>query len=135
MMEEYRLEIGEGRAASAPDIMRSGGLGPCIAIAAYDPRTRSGYMVHEPAPGKQELAAFVQVVENAYGGLERVRVFAAGGALDPYPMLPELTGMIDESRKIVEDALRKRFGRRARFSWGECELFLDLKRGRFNVEH
>ncbi len=76
--EEIEVRMGELKKAFYPNILCSGGLGPCIAVAVYHPATRSGYMLHEH---HADIEAKIIEIKRDYRDLSRVRVFVTGNSL------------------------------------------------------
>lgn len=58
MSERLRVGIAEIKFGRAPEVLVTYGLGSCLSITLYDPRTRTGAMAHTllptPRPGQAE---------------------------------------------------------------------------------
>lgn len=123
--------------ANSPATLTSGAMGPCVAIAMYDPKTRSGYMLHEPSFFCTDLRCMIQKIKQDYGDLSRLNVFVAGNSLcsDPHVMQRDLQNNI---RPYVEEVLREYFKEsQLQISWApddhRVELFLDTSNGDFDL--
>ncbi len=81
-MEPIEIDVSqcEMKKANYPDTLLAD-LGPCIAIGVYDPKTRSGYMMHEPHFQHTDLDGKIQKIQKDYGDLSRLSVFVAGNSL------------------------------------------------------
>lgn len=99
----------ETKKAQAPDVLCSGGVGPCIVIAIHDPVTQSGYMSHDPEFNQQSLDVFINTVQKDYRDLSRVRVMAYGGSMSMWKVSDRAFGAELELRDSVEDALNNLF--------------------------
>ena len=64
--EEIYVGMGDLKKALYPNILCSGGLGPCIAVAVYHPATRSGYMLHEH---HADIEAKIKEIQEDYRDL------------------------------------------------------------------
>ena len=127
------------RRVSSPDALKSGGVGPCIAIAVYDPLTQSGYMMHEASFILADLGDTLRKIERDYGGLKRLKVCAFGSGIPSSLLpgtLPDLADRILEIRAFVEATLREYFDEsQIKTRWLEKgwvgELFLHTSSGQF----
>jgi len=130
----------ETKKALFPDILDSGGLGPCIAVAIYDPVTRSGYMAHSPSFDNDEiLETLIQRVQEDYGDLSSLRILAFGGAIDTGIFLPDQIQGVKRCRVYVDDILKKHFSApQIQIKWAAnymiASLILDTSKGRFITE-
>ena len=70
-MHIIKVGVCEMKKANYPDTLVSGGMGPCIAIGVYDPKTRSGYMMHEPDFLSVDLSGKLQEIQRISGIPER----------------------------------------------------------------
>ncbi|MBR9692270.1 hypothetical protein GOV06_05805 [Candidatus Woesearchaeota archaeon] len=139
MEDIYQEEIivkDDWRKASNPDILKSGGLGPCIAIGVYDPNTKTGYMVHIPGMSDENLSKFLEVVKNDYPNLDDLIVEAFGAGMDDCED-KEYHEYLKLDRKYVEKKLSKLF-KNLVCDWlpNNCvgELILDTHTGEFDTE-
>ncbi len=114
--EINEIEVGqfEFKKAYSPDVLSSGGLGPCIAVGVFDPLTRSGYIMHSPGfkicEPEMEFNLF-RIIEDYLGSsrdLSKLKVFAAGCAFERDDDLDFRKFKIDE-RAHAERILRNYF--------------------------
>ena len=100
-----KVEFMEEDKAESPDVLRSGGLGPCIAIGVYDPLTKAGYMAHHQCFSEADLASFNRWVQSDCEDLARLHVVAvgAGYADDEEPDIQYIT---TASRALVESTIK-----------------------------
>jgi len=126
-----------GRAAS-PDILFSGGLGPCVAIAVYNPHIKTGYMMHEPNLGirRNSLKEFISAIKRETTNMLELKVCATGSS----PFYDGEGLLIDckESRRIAEDTIRKEFQKKnVRIEWTpqnfSSALSLYTETGKFEI--
>ncbi len=82
-ISDIEAEMGELTKVEYPNALSSGGLGPCIAIGFYDPRTKSGYMMHEPSVKlrEPEIERMMDIIREDYGSLSRLRVGVTGRSI------------------------------------------------------
>jgi len=135
--EDIEVEQFEMKKASYPDTLSSGGLGSCIAIGVYDPKTRSGYMMHEPIFQYANLDEKIQEIKRDYGNLARLKLFVAGNSLSWDDA--EQREFERSDRPYVERILRKYFqNSQLQIKWTPdnhiAELFLDTSSGEFDLD-
>jgi len=133
--EEIEVGMGELKKALYPNILCSGGLGPCIAVAVYHPATRSGYMLHEH---HADIEAKIKEIQRDYRDLSRVQVYVTGNS--------SLSSLDTEQRAFeryfrvdVEKIINQYFNQRqTTFEWladNLCgELYLYTSSGKFIVD-
>ena len=136
--EDIKVEQLEMKKANYPDTLSSGGLGPCIAIGVYDPKTRTGYMMHEPHFQYPDLDGKINEIRGDYGDLTRLRVFAAGNSLASDDDAKQ-RDFERSDRPYVEQTLRKYFqDSQLQIRWmpddHSAELFLDTSTGEFELD-
>ena len=112
---------------SYPDRLCSGSCQPCIAVAAYDSDSRTGYMMHKANMfNENALVHFISALKKDYGSLEGLMLKAVGGSRDIKSKDEVLM-----NREYVEDMLKENF-REEQYTitwletWEACELYLDL---------
>jgi hypothetical protein len=137
--KEIEVPMFEWRRVEYPDILKSGGLEPCIAIGLYDPETRSGYGYHYiPGSRYTELRKMIASARNVYHDLSGLAVFIGGNSLDSDEDADSLESSLAERLRI-----RKLLGRYFKDSqiqvrWlpndSSGELFLDTMAGEFRFE-
>ena len=136
--EDIEVEQFEMKKANYPDTLRSGGLGPCIAIGVYDPMTRSGYMMHEPHFQSADLDKNINEIRRDYGDLIRLRVFVAGNSLDSDDDAKQRE-FNRSNRPYVEQTLKKYFQvSQLQVNWMPDDhiavLSLDTSTGEFELD-
>ena len=138
-MEPIEIDVGqfEMKKANYPDTLLAN-LGPCIAIGVYDPKTRSGYMMHEPHFQYADLDRKINEIVGDYGDSTRLRVFAAGNSLtsDDDAKQREFER---SNRPYVEQTLRKYFhDSQLQIRWMPddhcCGLYLHTSTGEFELD-
>ena len=135
--EQIYVEVGEMTKAQSPDTLWTDGLGPCIAVAVYDPVTKSGYMMHTFL--HVSLEPQIQKIKNDYGDLSRLRVFVTGDSMSLYGGVRQDDDFDLSGRSYVEEIITNYFDkRRTTIQWlpdDQCgELHLDTSTGKFKVE-
>ncbi|MDO8510725.1 MAG: hypothetical protein Q7S55_01015 [Nanoarchaeota archaeon] len=133
--EELYVEVGEMTKAHSPDSLWTDGLGPCIAVAVYDPVTKSGYLMH--ALPHTSLEPKIEEMSKDYGDLSRLRVFVTGNSMSFYNGIRQDKFDLSE-RSYVEGIMTKYFNkRRTTIQWlpdNHCgELHLDTSTGKFKA--
>ena len=122
-----KVEDSEMKKANYPDTLRSGGLGPCIAIGVYDPKSKSGYMMHEGNFQYEDLDGAIQVIERDYGDLSSLKVFATGNSLSSYDDDEEQREYEIANRPFVEQILNKYFqASQLQIEWMPDDVTADL---------
>ena len=121
-----------------PAVLQSGGLGPCIAIGFYDPKTRSGYMMHEPGMRHTDLSGRIQQIKRDYGGLSKLEVFVTGNSLSSNDDDTQRE-YVRSDRLFVEKIIKKYFRKsQVQIQWLPDnhigELYLDTTTGQFSLE-
>ncbi|MEK6939304.1 MAG: hypothetical protein AABX31_01110, partial [Nanoarchaeota archaeon] len=129
------VEIREMTKAHSRDILWTDGLGPCIAVAVYDPVTKSGYLMH--ALLHTSLEPHIEQIKNDYLDLSRLHVFVTGNSLSFYNEAEQRKFDFAE-RLYVEEVIAKSFNKRGTtIRWlpdHHCgELRLDLSTGKFKA--
>jgi hypothetical protein len=134
------VDVEEWEIARGDSILETRGLGPCIGIAAYDPVTRTGHMLHTANPHAAPMVLdefFGSIAETAHDP-ERVIFYVRGG----HPC--QIEGCEDSTetaRQVTLDRL-KAFGRSAMSAdveWtenpeGVVDMRLDTWTGEFVSE-
>ncbi len=138
---EIVVGIDEFRKATCPDVLKSGGLGPCIAIGVYNPSDRSGYMLHEADPQTTNyLMEFLRTIEADYGGMDGLRVRVGGNSLSNADTIDRSLREYQKCNRIyVKNTLLNYFERRRIIfrrapDDNNCELVLDLQKGSFDYD-
>lgn len=90
--ERIPVRIGEVKVAADGRVLYTIGLGSCVAIALYDPKTHIGGLAHAmlPEPGRRDgppgryattaVEELVQQLQQQGAGVRRLRARLAGGA-------------------------------------------------------
>lgn len=139
MTREIKVEMNEGmKKVRYPNILRSGGLGPCVAFALYDARTRSGYMAHDLEFHSFEMEKRLKLIKKDYGSIARLQVYVTGNSIWSKDNQDQRDFEMRE-RELYESFLRKNFvERRTYVDWSPPdimrELILDTKVPEFRVE-
>ncbi|MCW3084226.1 MAG: hypothetical protein JWP12_1592 [Bacteroidetes bacterium] len=132
-MFDITIEMGEDAKAESPQIISSGGMGPCISVAISDPIGKCGYMRHQSNPeNDNDLEDFIIKSLAECSNVNIVKVYAAGGAEG------EDADHVLDSRKYVLELLSKYFIKsQIKIKWskheGVAELVLDTGKGKFKV--
>jgi len=63
------------------EIVHSGQLNPCIAIGIYNPKTKRGYLIHQPHMLNINLSEEIETIGRVEGDLSEIKVVAAGNSL------------------------------------------------------
>lgn len=81
-MEEIEANDFEYKKAKAPDILTSGGLGPCIAVGAI--YCSKGYLAHfsHIVPPRPELERLLGDLKKDVKNKSKLKIYIAGGGLD-----------------------------------------------------
>lgn len=125
--------------ANSPDVLRSGGLGPCIAIGLYDPLTMSGYMIHDHHFSEADVIGFKRAVQADYVDLSRLHVVAIGAGYSTAIEDQEERAITEAMRSEVEQSINNFFaGAQIYIEWTPDdkgnELFLDTLTGTFGID-
>ena len=133
------IEVGtmESATAHSPDILYSGGIGPCIAIAIYDPYSKIGHMMHSPDFELVNLKEDIEKIVQQSKDPSSLKVYAIGNSLDSEDD-EELQNFVLNNRILVEKTLKEIFGEhQLEIFWAPsdhiCTLTLDILRGEFST--
>ena len=105
-MEEIEVKQSEYKKAQAPDILYSGGLGPCIVVGAI--YRGNGFMVHMPDPLCEEylLESLLKDLRKGARNRRDLKIYVAGGGRDSGEDEDYNRG-ITENRKLVLEKIAK----------------------------
>ena len=82
MNDTFDVGQGERKKACKGDILNSGGLGPCIAIVIYNPKSKCAIMMHEPNwETDNKLTEYLKEITEELGNKEDLKAFAMGNAI------------------------------------------------------
>lgn len=116
--------------------LNSGGLGPCIAIAIYNRKTRHGFMIHHPNLDVDRiLEDLLPKVISKLGRASSLKVEVAGCAVDRLDKVMDSKCL--SARSYVEQQLQNNFlSENIRIEWSDpgdiTELTLDTQSGIFS---
>lgn len=127
----------EMKRANYPDTLLAC-LGPCIAIGIYDPKTRSGYMMHEPDWKQEDLDGKIKKIQKDYDDLSRLKVFVTGNSLTSSDDKKQRK-YEKANRPFVERVLKRYFqASNVQIRWMPddhcCLLYLHTSIGEFKLE-
>ncbi|MEE9525588.1 MAG: hypothetical protein V3V78_03205 [Candidatus Woesearchaeota archaeon] len=138
-MKEIEVDGDDWKKADYPDILHTI-LGPCIGIGIFDPKTRSGYMIHSTDfYVLDNLDSFLNIIQEDYKDLSRLRLCVVGNSLlgdDPQ----EVNECSLKSRSYVEDQLPIYFNKsQIDFQWAlndvSVDFVLDTSTGDFSIKY
>lgn len=135
-MEDKELEIDESGRVNYPNVISSGGLGPCIAVGIYDKKSRSGYMMHKAgADNDNDLEIFIQDTLKSTTK-EDLEVWVCGGVID---VDDEDELDVTHARTFVSNLIEKYFKKeQVTLKWAKSrtssELILNTETGKFTIE-
>lgn len=138
MDEDITLEQCQSGSVVYPYQIRSGGLGPCIAIGIYDKKKRRGYMIHESnASHNQEVPTFIENVLKK-SKKDNLTVYVAGGEISNLDE-PEDKEYTQGCRDYVKEELDRIFDiNQIIYNWNNTpniiELILSTEDGKFHIE-
>jgi hypothetical protein len=131
-MEEIKVDMNEYKTTTAPNILTSGGLGPCICVGAI--YKKKGYMTHfVTGAGLCELNRLLDDLKRDVKTKSSLKVYVAGGELRGAKI-----NSVDETqieyRKLTLDRIAD-YGFKTtevRWNWPDStqELFLILSENR-----
>jgi hypothetical protein len=113
--------------ASNGDFLCSGGLGPCIAIAIYNKKTKEGAMNHHPAwVHDKVLDIELQKIIMKLGKIADLQVVVAGANLDTQDD-KEQREIVRSSREYVTETLSSFFkGNQINITWTDDNSFTEM---------
>lgn len=104
---EWEWAVAKGRAELITE-----GLGPCIGIAAYDPKQKIGHMGHFPMPeasGWEDIDELLESIKGYSPSTKHLNLWLRGGSVDIEPVKfeaePEPLEYSLESRKYMLERL------------------------------
>ncbi|MFW6024728.1 MAG: hypothetical protein ACOCRX_00130 [Candidatus Woesearchaeota archaeon] len=138
MRKEVFVEMFLMEKEFSPNILNSGGLGPCVAIGFYNPNEKSGYMLHHPMPYKDNLDNYFNEIKEDYKDTSNLEIYVTGNS----PSMSDDINQIDHYnlRELIEESLTDYFyDSKLNYDWTDdynciTNLILDLEKGHFEVE-
>lgn len=95
-----------------PKSMSSGIMGPCISVAIFDTKSKSGYMRHQPnADTDDDMENFIKETLKECS-IENVKVCISGGAFDKDDDEMVTPDSVMNSRDYVEELVLKYFDKK-----------------------
>jgi hypothetical protein len=123
----------------SPEIISSGGLGPCIAIGIYHKRKKKGYMLHVACPSASASAeTFLDHVIKETKNTETLKVYVCGSSIERRDGRESVEDA-NQDREFIKELINEKLKtRNTEFNWAPSdattELFLDVQNGEFSVE-
>jgi len=143
MSSEIEVDMGEMEKTENPDILFAG-FGPCIVIGFYNPKTKSGYMIHDPHIQTINLSAKIDLIKKDYGDLSKLKVFVTGNSFfrDPGEPIREarVRKELEKRDRLYIEAILKKYFKTSqiKYEWlpdeYEATLSLHTDTGRFELE-
>jgi hypothetical protein len=114
--------MNEYKRANAPDILTSGGLGPCTCVGAI--YGKKGYMVHYTAGAdSSEFDTFLGDLRREVKRKDRLKIYVAG--LEEQPGLDEIA--LDERKNVLKKIADSGFKTtEVRWNWPDSTQTLSL---------
>ena len=139
MQSDVQLSINEYKEVRSPQVISSGGLGPCIAVGVYHKSKKKGYMLHAARPsGSAITEQFLDLVVEQTKNSAALSVYICGSSVE---RIDGEDGVDEafEDREFVEDTVRQKLNtENIEINWASkdstAELFLDSKNGEFFFE-
>jgi chemotaxis receptor (MCP) glutamine deamidase CheD len=135
-MEDKELEMDESGRVNYPNVISSGGLGPCIAVGIYDKKSRSGYMMHKAgADNDKDLEVFLRDTLKSTTK-EDLKVWVCGGVID---VDDGDEADVQSARNHVINLIEEYFEKeQVSINWAKprtiTELILNTETGKFTIE-
>lgn len=139
-MADKALQQGSFDQVNYPDEIRSGGLGPCIAVGIFHPSKATGYMFHAAAPHLNTLLEeFLRHVVSETKNSKSLRIYICGASIEDEDEEEEIE-QATEARHYVESLVRKTLNTaKITISWAKdnvtSELILNTETGKFSEEN
>ena len=122
-----------------PDVISSGGLGPCIAVGFYNSKLKEGYMVHEPCfHDSKSLDRIINSIKSDGTNLNDLTVYATGNSISCYDDETQKKYNLAD-RVYVESVLKSFFSKsQLTIKWAKkdttSELYLDTLKEQFLLQ-
>lgn len=103
---EETIEVGQGeeKTACSDDILCSGGLGPCIAIVIYNPKSKCAVMMHEANWAVDNtLYERLERIIAELGNKKKLKVFAVGNAVFSDDSDEEKDYILDNRGYVIDE--------------------------------
>lgn len=134
------MEIEQGQYGNVdfPDSIKSGGMGPCIAVGIYDKINEKGYMIHEAnAHANRNMEEFLSLVHDNTKP-RNLKIYVTGACFEKADDDNTII-QTKEARDYVESIIKKKFkGSKVKINWSindsNTELELDTITGKFFVD-
>lgn len=100
------VDQGEVKKAQPPDVVETGGLGPCVGIFIYDPVTKQAIAAHftDPIQDEKIFSEMLDEVDQIFPDKQRLRVYIGGGG----PLEEESLDETKETRSFVKEEIKRR---------------------------
>lgn len=116
-------EVEKGdRANSESEMLGIDCLGTCLGLAAYDPDTGEGYLLHAGTLENKDLETQVDSFMDEVEGLEGPYEVLAGGTISAEYNPLSNGDFAQEARQLTEDLLEKR-GIEYEAAWNDAPVF------------
>ena len=137
--EEIKVEQFEYIKTEAPNILISGGLGPCIAIGAiYE---NKGYLAHYPyyLSGEKLINLLLDDLDKDVKDIKKLRIFIAGAGIDTIDYLDIKEDIEKNKKNTLEKIANSKYkGANIETRWARGnstqELILDLYKNEVTYE-
>ena len=108
-MEEIEVKQNEYRKAQAPDILYSGGIGPCIIVGAL--HGKSGYMAHmvDPIVEQDLLESLLKDLIKNTRNKRDIKIYLAGGGTESQQDREYNLGILESRRFTIERIAERGF--------------------------
>lgn len=82
---DVAVDLGEWSQASGDETIGSFGVGPCIALAVYNPDTHEGFVGHSFGNGEYTLEDMLKSISDRVQDPGRLQAWLTGGEIIPFP--------------------------------------------------
>lgn len=137
-LKYVKVREGEWAADSGAAVLYSGALGPNVGIGIYDLSHKIGYLLHDTG-NSILLNQFLEHVCDKCADILGLKIFVTGAGPEKVEFLEGMNRYTLAYRKVVEEQLRRVFGkRRVHVYWPPedhtAEMKLDALTGRIGIQ-
>lgn len=125
MTADITIEQFENASVFSPQVICSGGMGPCITVSVYEKNSKRGFMIHESnAHVNNNLTPFFDnIILEINNHCAKFEIVVAGGSFDP----DDDENEVIESREYVTNVLENYFSNELiNYKWSRTNEFVEL---------
>lgn len=134
---DIEVEMGEWAEARNGRVIKTGGLGPCIGVAIYDPLEKKGYIAHTMGAESETIADLSEKLAVKIKNTSKLKVWISGGEINGedkyYPEFREDVISLITGLGVIKDNIEIKW---INFhgQWGNLTLDCGTGEGKIEVD-